>query len=245
MRLDKYLAEAGLGSRKEVKAILKTGKVTVNDQKIKDGKLHVDPDKDSVSYEGQPVAYQEFYYYLLNKPAGVVSATKDNKDKTVVELLKAQDFREDIFPVGRLDKDTEGLLLLTNDGPLSHNLLSPKKHVEKEYFAQIQGQVTQDTVREFAAGLTLKSGENVKSGQLFIEKSEEDKSEIRLIIHEGKFHQVKRMFEAVGMKVTYLKRLRMGSLKLDKALALGAYRPLTSEEITKLKDESGKKCASE
>ncbi|HAP14850.1 MULTISPECIES: pseudouridine synthase [Lactococcus] len=241
MRLDKYLAEAGLGSRKEVKAILKTGKVTVNDVKVKDGKQQVELDKDSVSYDGQPLAYQEFYYYLLNKPAGVVSATKDNLDKTVVQLLKTQDFREDIFPVGRLDKDTEGLLLLTNDGALSHNLLSPKKHVEKEYFAQIQGQVTQATVREFAAGLTLKSGENVKPGQLFIEKSEGNKGEIRLIIHEGKFHQVKRMFEAVGMKVTYLKRLRMGSLKLDEALALGEYRALTDEEITKLKDESGKK----
>lgn len=236
MRLDKYLAEAGLGSRKEVKVILKTGKVTVNDQKVKDGKLHVEPDKDSMNYDGQPIGYQEFYYYLLNKPAGVVSATKDNKDKTVVELLKGKDFREDLFPVGRLDKDTEGLLLLTNDGPLSHNLLSPKKHVEKEYFAQIQGQVTQETVREFAAGLTLKSGENVKPGQLFIEKSEENKSEIRLIIHEGKFHQVKRMFEAVGMKVTYLKRLRMGSLRLDPELTKGAYRPLTEEEILKLKE---------
>ncbi|NHI68184.1 pseudouridine synthase [Lactococcus formosensis] len=236
MRLDKYLVEAGLGSRKEVKVILKTGKVTVNDQKVRDGKLHVEPGKDGVNYDGRPLVYQEFYYYLLNKPAGVVSATKDNKDKTVVELLKAQDFREDLFPVGRLDKDTEGLLLLTNDGPLSHNLLSPKKHVEKEYFAQIQGKVTQETVHEFAAGLTLKSGENVKPGQLFIEKSEENKSEIRLIIHEGKFHQVKRMFEAVGMKVTYLKRLRMGSLTLDKALALGTYRPLTEEEILKLKE---------
>lgn len=236
MRLDKYLVEAGLGSRKEVKVILKTGKVTVNDQKVRDGKLHVEPGKDGVNYDGRPLVYQEFYYYLLNKPAGVVSATKDNKDKTVVELLKAQDFREDLFPVGRLDKDTEGLLLLTNDGPLSHNLLSPKKHVEKEYFAQIQGKVTQETVHEFAAGLTLKSGENVKPGLLFIEKSEENKSEIRLIIHEGKFHQVKRMFEAVGMKVTYLKRLRMGSLTLDKALALGTYRPLTEEEILKLKE---------
>ena len=236
MRLDKYLAEAGLGSREEVKVILKTGKVTVNDQKVRDGKLHVERGKDAVNYDGRPLVYQEFYYYLLNKPAGVVSATKDNKDKTVVELLKAQDFREDLFPVGRLDKDTEGLLLLTNDGPLSHNLLSPKKHVEKEYFAQIQGKVTQETVHEFAAGLTLKSGENVKPGQLFIEKSEENKSEIRLIIHEGKFHQVKRMFEAVGMKVTYLKRLRMGSLTLDKALALGTYRPLTEEEILKLKE---------
>ena len=236
MRLDKYLAEAGLGSRKEVKVILKTGKVTVNEEKVKNGKFHVAPDKDRVSYDGKPVRYQEFYYYLLNKPAGVVSATKDNKDKTVVELLKTPDYREDIFPVGRLDKDTEGLLLLTNDGALSHNLLSPKKHVEKEYFAHIQGHVTQETVQKFAAGLTLKSGENVKPGQLFIEKAEENKSKIRLIIHEGKFHQVKRMFEAVGMKVTYLKRLRMGSLELDKALTLGAYRPLSEEEISMLKE---------
>lgn len=236
MRLDKYLAEAGMGSRKEVKSVLKTGKVTVNGKVIKDGKLHVDESKDQVNYGEQLLSYQEFYYYLLNKPAGVVSATKDNIDKTVVQLLKAQDFRADIFPVGRLDKDTEGLLLLTNDGALSHNLLSPKKHVEKEYFAQIRGQVTEETIQQFAAGLTLKSGEAVKPGELFIEKSDEESSEIRLIIHEGKFHQVKRMFEAVDMKVTYLKRIRMGSLQLDKTLNLGEYRPLKSEEIKKLKE---------
>ncbi len=236
MRLDKYLAEAGMGSRKEVKSVLKTGKVTVNGKVIKDGKLHVDVSKDQVNYGEQLLSYQEFYYYLLNKPAGVVSATKDNIDKTVVQLLKAQDFRADIFPVGRLDKDTEGLLLLTNDGALSHNLLSPKKHVEKEYFAQIRGQVTEETIQQFAAGLTLKSGEAVKPGELFIEKSDEESSEIRLIIHEGKFHQVKRMFEAVDMKVTYLKRIRMGSLQLDKTLNLGEYRPLKSEEIKKLKE---------
>lgn len=238
MRLDKYLAEAGLGSRKEVKTILKTGKVIVNEKVVKDGKCQVDVNKDQVSYRGQSLSYQEFYYYLLNKPAGVVSATKDNLDKTVVQLLKGQDFREDIFPVGRLDKDTEGLLLLTNDGGMSHNLLSPKKHVEKEYFAQILGQVTEETVQDFAKGLTLKSGEVVKPGELLIEKSDQENSEIRLIIHEGKFHQVKRMFEAVGMKVTYLKRIRMGSLELDKSLNLGDYRPLKSEEIAKLKEES-------
>ena len=147
MRLDKYLAEAGLGSRKEVKVILKTGKVTVNDQKVKDGKRHVEPGKDSVNYDGQPLVYQEFYYYLLNKPAGVVSATKDNKDKTVVELLKAQDFREDLFPVGRLDKDTEGLLLLTNDGPLSHNLLSQETCGKRIFCSNPRPSYTRDCSR--------------------------------------------------------------------------------------------------
>ncbi|MQW23065.1 MULTISPECIES: pseudouridine synthase [unclassified Lactococcus] len=241
MRLDKFLAEAGLGSRSEVKVLLKKGKVTVAGLVIKDGRFQVDKNSTEVAFEGEPLIYQEYYYYLLNKPQGVVSATKDNLDSTVVDLLAAEDFRSDIFPVGRLDKNTEGLLILTNDGALGHDLTQPKKHVEKEYFAHIDGEVTAEIVQRFADGLTLKNGEKVKPGEVFVEKTMESQtqsgmmSEIRIIIHEGKFHQVKRMFEAVGMYVLYLKRIRMGNLQLDDDLALGQYRTLTENEIESLK----------
>lgn len=241
MRLDKFLAEAGLGSRSEVKVLLKKGKVTVAGLVIKDGRFQVDKNSTEVAFEGELLIYQEYYYYLLNKPQWVVSATKDNLDSTVVDLLAAEDFRSDIFPVGRLDKNTEGLLILTNDGALGHDLTQPKKHVEKEYFAHIDGEVTAEIVQRFTDGLTLKNGEKVKPGEVFVERTMKSQtqsgmmSEIRIVIHEGKFHQVKRMFEAVGMYVLYLKRIRMGNLKLDADLALGQYRTLTENEIESLK----------
>ena len=243
MRLDKFLAEAGLGSRNEVKLLLKKGRVTVAGNIVKDGKLQVDEHSAEVCFDGVSVSYQQFFYYMLNKPQNVVSATKDNVSKTVVELLKGGDYRADIFPVGRLDKDTTGLLILTNDGALGHDLTHPKKHVEKEYFATIDGRVTEETVKQFAAGLTFKNGEKARPGELFIEAIRQGqcsarsgtRSLIRVIIHEGKFHQVKRMFEAVDMSVQSLKRLRMGNLKLDPALKEGEYRPLTAEELDILK----------
>ncbi|QDK70223.1 pseudouridine synthase [Lactococcus protaetiae] len=241
MRLDKFLAEAGIGTRSSVKILLKKGLVTVAGQVQKDGRFQVDKNSVEVCFDGNPLIYQEFYYYLLNKPQGVVSATKDNLFKTVVQLLDKKDFREDIFPVGRLDKNTEGLLILTNDGALGHDLTQPKKHVEKEYFARIDGKVTSEIIDKFATGLTLKNGEKVKPGELYSEKVYESDtqsgwmSEIRIVIHEGKFHQVKRMFEAVEMYVLYLKRIRMGNLKLDKNLKLGDYRVLTIEEIENIK----------
>ena len=241
MRLDKFLAESGLGSRSEVKILLKKGRVTVAGEVQRDGRFQVDKNSRQVAFDGEILDYQEYYYYLLNKPQGLVSATKDNLFKTVVQLLSEKDFREDIFPVGRLDKNTEGLLILTNDGALGHDLTQPKKHVEKEYFARIDGKVTDEIVNKFAEGLTLKNGEKARPGELFIEniyKGESQSgwiSEIRVIIHEGKFHQVKRMFEAVEMYVLYLKRIRMGNLALDSDLALGAYRPLTIEEIENFK----------
>lgn len=170
---------------------------------------------------------------MMNKPQGVISATEDKKDKTVIDLLDplAQHFKP--FPVGRLDKDTEGLLILTNDGQLTHQLLSPKKHVPKLYFAVIDGCVTEEDIRKFKEGVTLEDGYFTKPGDLTI-LSSGDVSEIELTIMEGKFHQVKRMFEAVGKKVTYLKRMRMGSLQLDETLELGDYRPLTEEELEAL-----------
>lgn len=237
MRLDKFLAETGVGSRKEAKQLLKKNLVTVNDEIVKDGKTQIDEKQDIIKFAGEELTYQKYYYYLLHKPQGVISATEDKWDQTVIDLLKDEDYREDIFPVGRLDKDTEGLLLLTNDGQLAHQLLSPKKHVDKEYFAIIQGIVTEEDVRHFAAGFALTDKEQVKPSELIIESVNEtnEQSEIRLTIQEGKFHQVKRMFEAVDKKVVYLKRLRMGSLWLDEELILGEYRTLTEEELEKLK----------
>lgn len=237
MRLDKFLAETGVGSRKEAKQMLKKSLVTVNDLVIKDGKIQVDEKRDVIMFAGEKLIYQQYYYYMLHKPQGVISATEDKWDQTVIDLLHDEDFREDLFPVGRLDKDTEGLLLLTNDGQLAHQLLSPKKHVDKEYFAEIEGIVTEADILHFAKGFALTNKEQVKPSELVVESvnEEEKQSEIRLIIQEGKFHQVKRMFEAVDKKVVYLKRLRMGSLWLDEELSLGEYRALTEEELDSLK----------
>jgi 16S rRNA pseudouridine516 synthase len=239
MRLDKFLADVGLGSRKEVKQLLKKGLVTVNNQLIKDGKHQINEEQDQITFADEVLVYQRFYYYLLNKPQGVISATEDNKDQTVIDLLKDEDYRADLFPVGRLDKDTEGLLLLTNDGQLAHRLLAPKKHVDKEYFAKVQGIVTEADVQRFAEGFPLLSGERVKPSKLMIKAldSEAGTSDIQLIIQEGKFHQVKRMFEAVDKKVIYLKRLRMGNLWLDEALELGDYRVLTEAELQLLENK--------
>lgn len=185
-------------------------------------------------YQGQMVAYAEYEYYMLNKPAGVVSATEDKNDSTVLDLIDEKQ-RKDLFPVGRLDKDTEGLLLITNDGELAHQLLSPKKHVDKVYFARIDGKVTEEDVRKFAEGLEIGEEKPILPAHLEILKSEEI-SKIRLTIREGKFHQVKRMFHAVGKEVIYLKRLQMGSLVLDPRLALGEYRELTGQELEALRD---------
>ncbi len=234
MRLDKYLADCGVGTRSEVKVYLKKGLVTLNGEKAVKGDLKITEGTDVVCFQGEQVQYQKNRYYMLNKPAGVVSAVTDNLHRTVIDLLDVVN-KQNLFPVGRLDIDTEGLLLLTDDGPLSHELLSPKKHVDKTYYAVISGLVTEEDVIKFREGLSIGEKKNTLPGELVILKAGET-SEITLTIHEGKFHQVKRMFEAVGKKVTYLKRLSMGSLVLDEALAPGEYRELTEIEVTKLKD---------
>ncbi|BAQ11802.1 RNA pseudouridine synthase ytzf [Bacillus sp. OxB-1] len=233
MRLDKLLANMGYGSRKEVRQLLKTGSVRVNTETVKDASAHVDPHQDEVSILGERVYYKEFIYLMLHKPQGVISATEDGRDRTVVDLLDAEDRHFNPFPVGRLDKDTEGLLLLTNDGKLAHNLLSPRKEVPKTYYAHISGVVTEEDVVKFAAGVTLEDGYLTKPGMLKVLKSDEQ-SEIELTITEGKFHQVKRMFEAVGKRVIYLKRLSMGPLQIDASLSIGEYRELTEEELKSL-----------
>lgn len=234
MRLDKFLANTGFGSRKDVKKLLKTGFVTVNGQAVKDAQHHLDLEADKVEVRGELVEYREYIYLLMNKPAGVISATEDNRDQTVVDLLAPYHQRFNPFPVGRLDKDTEGLLLLTNDGQLAHQLLSPKKHVEKTYFASIDGEVTNEDIQAFKHGVLLDDGYQTKPGKLVILKAGKT-SEIHLTITEGKFHQVKRMFASVGKKVIYLKRISMGPIHLDKTLPLGEYRELTIDEINLLK----------
>ena len=214
MRLDKYLAEMGVGTRQEVKKQIRQGKVTVNGTVVKAADTKIDETCDEVTIGGRNISYVSYEYYMLNKPGGVVSATEDRRDTTVIDLIKDKK-RKDLFPVGRLDKDTEGLLLITNDGDLAHRLLAPKKHVDKVYYAKIDGMVTEEDVKRFAEGIDIGAEEE----------------EIRLTIHEGKFHQVKRMFLAVGKEVTYLKRERMGTLCLDENLKPGEYRLLTEEEI--------------
>lgn len=240
-RLDKMLGHLGYGTRSEIKKAVKSGEVTVNGTVVKDSGMQVDPYADEVIIDGERVRYRQFIYLLMNKPAGVVSATEDNRDKTVVDLLAPEHAAFDPFPVGRLDKDTEGLLLLTNDGRLAHKLLSPKKHVPKTYFAEVAGRVTEEDGEAFESGVTLEDGYvtlPAKLRILSVEQSTEDnpvwRSRIELTITEGKFHQVKRMFEAVGKKVTYLKRVSMGSLQLDERLALGEVRELTDEELSAL-----------
>jgi 16S rRNA pseudouridine516 synthase len=235
LRIDKMLANLGFGSRKEVKQLLKSGAVKVDDVVVKDPKQHVDTNKQSVTLNGEVIEYKEFIYLMMNKPQGVLSATEDSAQETVIDLLELEDQVYEPFPVGRLDKDTEGLLLITNDGQLAHRLLSPKKHVPKTYFAVIDQEVTDEDVKAFAEGVTLDDGYETKPGELKILKSG-IRSDIELTITEGKFHQVKRMFEAVGKKVVYLKRISMGPLPLDETLELGEYRELTDEEIEMLRN---------
>lgn len=231
MRLDKYLAEMGVGTRQEVKKQIRQGKAAVNGTVVKAADTKIDETSDEVTISGRNISYVSYEYYMLNKPAGVVSATEDRRDTTVIDQIKEKK-RKDLFPVGRLDKDTEGLLLITNDGDLAHRLLAPKKHVDKVYYAKIDGMVTEEDVKRFAEGIDIGAEEEemTRPAKLDIMKSAEE-SEIRLTIHEGKFHQVKRMFLAVGKEVTYLKRERMGTLCLDENLKPGEYRLLTEEEI--------------
>lgn len=239
MRLDKYLADMQIGSRKEVKAFIKKGLVTVNEQVIKSDKFQVDETKDIVKFEEEVIRYQKEFYYLLNKPQGVISATIDDYEETVLDLFSDEDYREDLFPVGRLDKDTEGLLLITNDGALSHRLLSPKRHVPKEYYVEVQGCLTQEDQEKMAAGLKIDGGEICLPAELKIIAVDESSqcSSAQLILHEGKFHQVKRMMQACGKAVTYLQRIRMGNLTLPEDLSLGEYRALTAEELTLLQQK--------
>ncbi|AEI40206.1 pseudouridine synthase [Paenibacillus mucilaginosus] len=239
LRLDKLLAHTGFGTRSQIKLLVKAGSVTVNGKTAKDSGQQIVPERDHVQVDGETVRYREFVYLMLHKPPGVVSATEDNRDRTVLDLLDEEYAHLELFPVGRLDKDTEGLLLLTNDGKLSHNLLSPRKHVPKTYYADVEGAVDESDIEAFAQGVTLDDGYVTMPAELRIlhrgDPAAGDLSRIELTIREGKFHQVKRMFQAVGKRVVYLKRLSMGPLKLDPQLPLGEARELTEEELEGLR----------
>ena len=235
MRLDKYLAQMSIGTRSQVKQMVRKGQVCVNGTVVKKPEYKVDPNQDQVVADGVKTQYVHEEYIMLNKPSGVVSATKDPREKTVLDLIDGQK-RKDLFPAGRLDKDTEGLLLLTSDGELAHRLLSPKKHVDKTYYARIQGRVTNEDVKVFLKGLDIGDEKPALPAVLQV-LIEGEISEILITIQEGRFHQVKRMFKAVDKKVVYLKRISMGSLVLDETLMPGQYQNLTEEEIQRLKEE--------
>lgn len=251
IRLDKYLTELGVGTRSEVKKLIKAKQITVNGAIATKPEMKIEEQSDEVCLRGEKLLYKAYEYYLFHKPAGCVTATEDKMHKTVMDYL-TETVRNDLFPVGRLDIDTEGLLLITNDGALAHDLLSPSKHIAKTYYAKVLGHVTEEDVLLFAKGVDIGEDKPTKPAKLVILRTDgcaEDEtvlpennvhehtiiSEIELTITEGKFHQVKRMFQAVGKEVIYLKRLSMGSLTLPADLACGEYRALTEEELVSLR----------
>ena len=235
MRLDKFLVACAVGSRTEVKNLLKAGRVTVNGKKEKSAKLQINEERDEIRFDGQKLDYEEFVYYMMNKPQGVISATEDTKHRTVLDLRDDLARTKEVFPVGRLDIDTHGLLLLTNDGKLAHALLSPKRHVEKTYLAQVEGIMTQEDVETFAKGIPLKDF-TCQPAKLEIVSVNlvKNQSLVRVTIAEGKFHQVKRMVAYCGKEVVDLQRLTMGTLILDEKLKRGEWRRLTKEELETL-----------
>lgn len=235
MRIDKLLSNIGIGTRKEVKKFIKEGLVLVNGNTVKDAGLIVDTESDEILFDGEKINYKEFIYIMINKPKGVISATYDEVEKTVIDLLPQELKARNPFPVGRLDKDTEGLLLITNDGDLAHQLLSPKKNVIKKYYAEILGFVNESDIKAFNEGIILEDGYKTLHANLEILFSSSDVSKVYVYIREGKYHQIKRMFESVGKKVIYLKRLAMGSLTLDENLKPGEWRELSEEELSFLK----------
>lgn len=229
MRLDKFLCEMNIGSRSQVKTLIKQGTVTVNGKKAVSPEQKIDPQQDSICFKGDALNYHAFEYFMLHKPAGYVTATEDKRDKTVMELLPAER-RSDLFPVGRLDKDTEGLLLITNDGDLAHRLLAPRKHVDKTYLVDIATSLTPDQIQILTEGVDIGEKHLTRPAKVKIVSEKQ----IELTIHEGKFHQVKRMLQAVDNQVIHLKRLTFGPLILDAQLQPGQCRPLTEQEIAEL-----------
>ncbi len=230
MRLDKFLAECGIGTRTEVKKLIRSGAISLNGKPATKADVHLDPDSDTVFAFGQKIQYRKFIYLMLNKPQGYLSATRDGRTPTVMELVPDQYRHFEVFPVGRLDIDTEGFLLMTNDGDLAHRLLSPKKHIPKTYIAEIQSPVTDADISAFRRGVTLDDGYNTLPAELK-NLSDENPYRAEIVIHEGKFHQVKRMFESIGNKVLFLKRIKMNNLPLDESLAPGEIREITEDEM--------------
>lgn len=244
-RIDKILGNLGYGSRSDIKKMVKQGRISLNGTVVKDSGMQSNPNADVIEVDGEKIFYREFVYIMLHKPPGVISATEDLRERTVLDLLPV-DFRVfSPFPVGRLDKDTEGLLLLTNDGQLAHDLLSPRKHVPKTYLADCVGVIGDREAELFAAGVELDDGYVTLPARMEVAEqgTYEDgqaRTRIFLTISEGKFHQVKRMLEAVGSKVTYLKRISMGPLLLDEELPIGAFRELTGQELESLRSYKNK-----
>ena len=234
IRLDKYISSQTALTRSEAVIAIYRNRVTVNGRIKKDGAIKVDTEKDEVCLDGEKLIYEEFVYYMLNKPQGVISATEDNQHKTVVELI---DTSREIAPVGRLDIDTEGLLLLTDDGKLTHELLSPKKHVDKTYYAEVDGEITAEVVKGFEEGIEYGEKNPSAPGKLVILKDDTNNTSLPgaqkalVTICEGKFHQIKRMFNVYGLNVTYLKRISMGKLVLDESLKPGEYKKILKSDI--------------
>lgn len=236
MRLDRYFSSQEICSRREIKEALRKGLVTVNGAVVKQADCKIDPESDRITLNGKEVGFAPHVYYMLNKPAGVVSATEDKKQKTVLDLLPPQLYRSDLFPAGRLDKDTTGFVLLTNDGDFAHRILAPKSHIEKTYHAGVAAMITEEDVQAFAAGITLKNGEKCLPAKLKLLSSDEDQVLCEVIICEGKYHQIKKMFEARNNKVLSLRRVRMGKLWLDETLAEGQCRVLTADDCAQISD---------
>nr|WP_263312959.1 pseudouridine synthase [Mammaliicoccus sp. Marseille-Q6498] len=231
MRLDKFLANAGIGTRKEVKKFLKKNLVTVNDEIVKKPEMHINPEEDTVTFDDIPIEYEPVVYLMMNKPAGYISATEDDEHETVIDIVPEY-MHLDIFPVGRLDKDTEGLLLLTNDGKFSHQIMSPKQKVPKLYYAELDGFIKEEAIDVFKKGIDLGDFTSTPSELEILENGDESKALVT--IYEGKFHQVKRMFHSINCEVTFLKRLKIGQLELDENLEPGEYRHLTEEDFNLL-----------
>ena len=232
MRLDKFISTTTTLSRAEAKKVIKKG-ILINDKLIKTPDYKIDEFKDQVIVNGNRLVYQKYVYIMMNKPKDTVSATEDVIERTVVDILRDEDRIYKVFPVGRLDKDTEGLMLLTNDGELAHKLISPKKDVEKKYYVEVSGELKNEHLKIIKEGVILEDGYRCKPARLEILDSSEGNSKANIFITEGKFHQVKRMMKSLGTTVTYLKRLSIGSLKLDENLKLGEYRYLTDDELNK------------
>lgn len=234
-RLDKIIASTGKWSRREARELARQGLVTVDGAAVRSVEEKVDPEAAEITVAGELLAYRRYTWVMLNKPAGYLSATEDGRGKTVLDLLPQDLQRQGLFPVGRLDKDTEGLLLLTNEGVLAHALLSPKRHIDKVYYARTTGRLTEEDCQAFAAGLPLEDGLVCQPAKLEI-LSAGDESEALVTLREGKFHQVKRMLAARGKPVLYLERIQMGGLLLDRRLSRGSFRFLTDDELKELHD---------
>lgn len=240
MRIDKFLHAMRIGTRTQVRRLIKDGHVTTNGERVLSGKQQVNPGSDAVFLDDEQVRYQQYFYYVMNKPVGVITATSDAQAKTVLDLFNTTDYRDDLFPVGRLDKDTEGILVITNDGALSHALLAPTHHVTKVYEAEVTGEITAERVAGFNDGITLKDGTQLQPAQAEIVAFHEIENftTIRIMIHEGKYHQVKRMVGTLGERVVQLRRIKFGSLTLPVGLLAGNYRALTADELAALKADA-------